>query len=211
MYDSAKRWWHMYVRGRPTGSPPLTWAQFSQLFLEKFIPLTQIKEFCSQFECFQQGSMVVTRYETIFVDLSYHTTIMIPAKRERVQRFIDGLTYGIRLQMARETEDDISFTQVVEIARRIECLMGQARETTSDKRPRYVRGFNGASSRGRGSFGRGYHIRQVQSALQVTHGASGSCGAYESLPEQLAFSTPPALISAPPIQCYHGGYSGCWG
>jgi len=46
--------------------------------------------------------------------------------------------------MARETEDDIFFTRVVEITRRIERIRGQAMETTSDKRPRHFGGYNGA-------------------------------------------------------------------
>ncbi|XP_070052634.1 uncharacterized protein [Nicotiana tomentosiformis] len=121
----------------------------------------------SQFECLQQGSMTVTQYETKFVNLSCYATILIPTKKERVRRFIDGLTYGIRLQMAKETEDDISFTKVAEISRRIENNRGQAREMTSNKRPRYFGGFSGASSGGRGLFGRGHPIRPVQSDLQV--------------------------------------------
>ncbi|XP_070057348.1 uncharacterized protein [Nicotiana tomentosiformis] len=94
MHNSAKRWWQEYVQGRRVGSSLLTWVQFSQLFLEKFIPFTQREDFCSQFEGLQQGSMTVTLYEKRFVDLSCDGDILIPTERERVKRFIDGLTYG---------------------------------------------------------------------------------------------------------------------
>lgn len=63
--------------------------------------------------------------------------------------------------MARETEDDISFTRVMEISRRIEKIRGQSREETSEKRPRHFGGFNGASFGGRGSFGEEYPIGPV--------------------------------------------------
>ncbi|XP_070050459.1 uncharacterized protein [Nicotiana tomentosiformis] len=96
-HDSAKRWWQEYVRGRLIGSPPLTLNHFSQLFLEKFIPFTQREDFHSQFQCLQKGNMTITQYETKFVDLSRHTVILIPTERERVRRFINGLTYGIRI------------------------------------------------------------------------------------------------------------------
>ncbi|XP_070036217.1 uncharacterized protein [Nicotiana tomentosiformis] len=64
--------------------------------------------------------MTVTQYETRFVDLAPHAIILLPTERERVVRFIDGLTFTIRLQMAKETGDDITFQRAVDIARRIE-------------------------------------------------------------------------------------------
>ncbi|XP_070033004.1 uncharacterized protein [Nicotiana tomentosiformis] len=109
MTGSAKRWWRDYVFTRPADSPALTWEQFSQLFLEKFVPITVREEYHRHFECLQQGSMTVSQYETRFVDLTRHSIILLPTKKERVRRFIDGLTYTIRLQMAKETGSDISF------------------------------------------------------------------------------------------------------
>lgn len=53
MQGSAKMWWQTYEMGRPIGSLSLTWAKFSQLFLDKFIPLIQRDELRSQFECLQ--------------------------------------------------------------------------------------------------------------------------------------------------------------
>ncbi|XP_070036244.1 uncharacterized protein [Nicotiana tomentosiformis] len=89
MADSAKRWWRDSMLTRPGGSPTLTWEQFSQLFLGKFLPITF-----------------------------------------------------------------------------------------------------GASSRGRGNFGRGHPPRPFHSAIQAS------------------YSSPPAPISAPSIRGFQGGYSG---
>nr|XP_009787759.1 PREDICTED: uncharacterized protein LOC104235647 [Nicotiana sylvestris] len=83
--------------------------QFSQLFLKKFVPITLREEYRRVFERLQQGSMIVTQYETRFVDLARHAIVLLPTERKRVGKFIDGLTYMIRLQMAMETESDISF------------------------------------------------------------------------------------------------------
>ena len=68
---------------RPAGSPALTWDQFSQLFIEKFLPITLREERRHQFERLQQGSMTVTQYETRFVDLARHAILMLPTERER--------------------------------------------------------------------------------------------------------------------------------
>ena len=36
----AKMWWRSYVECQPPRAPPMTWASFSSLFMEKYIPQT---------------------------------------------------------------------------------------------------------------------------------------------------------------------------
>ncbi|XP_070034758.1 uncharacterized protein [Nicotiana tomentosiformis] len=93
--------------------------------------------------------MTVTQYETRFVDLARHATILLHTEKERVRRFIDGLTYTIRLQIAKETRSDISFQMTIDIARRIELVRAQERGPVSDKIPCHTGGFSNASSGGR--------------------------------------------------------------
>ncbi|XP_070037240.1 uncharacterized protein [Nicotiana tomentosiformis] len=134
--------------------------------------------------------MTVTQYETRFMDLARHALLSLPTEGERVRRFIEGLTHPIRLQMAKETGSEISFQVAAKVARRIEMVLAQERGQGSDKRPWQFSGFSGASSGGRGNFGRGHPPMLFHSALQAS------------------YSAPPALISAPPIQGFQGGYSG---
>ncbi|XP_070041619.1 uncharacterized protein [Nicotiana tomentosiformis] len=149
MTGSAKRWWRDYMLTRPVGSPALTWEQFSQLCMEKFLPITLKEDFRRQFERLQQGIMTVAQYETRFVDLARHAVLLLPIERERVRSFIDGLTYPIRLQMAKETGCEISFQADDNITRRIEMVLEQERGHGSHKRPRQFGGFSVASSGGR--------------------------------------------------------------
>ncbi|XP_070044999.1 uncharacterized protein [Nicotiana tomentosiformis] len=58
MTRSAKRWWNNFVLTRPAGLPAFTWDQFSQIFLEKFLPVTLREYYCKQFERLQQGSTI---------------------------------------------------------------------------------------------------------------------------------------------------------
>ncbi|XP_070055251.1 uncharacterized protein [Nicotiana tomentosiformis] len=104
MQGPAKRWWHVYELGRPVGSPPLTWSQFSTVFLDKFVLCTRRDEPRRQFDHLQQGQMLVTEYEIRIIELSYHATILVPSEEERVMRFIDGLLHCIHLAMAIEAE-----------------------------------------------------------------------------------------------------------
>lgn len=80
------------------------------------------------------------------MDLSFHVAILIPIKMESVRRFIDGLTFGIRLQIAKDTWDDIFFQPVVVIVRRIGRIRGQGREAVYEKRSRHFGNFSSASS-----------------------------------------------------------------
>ncbi|XP_070054506.1 uncharacterized protein [Nicotiana tomentosiformis] len=50
LLGAAFRWWEAYELSRPAGAAPLTWHEFSVLFLEKFIPQTYMEELCRMFE-----------------------------------------------------------------------------------------------------------------------------------------------------------------
>ncbi|XP_070011336.1 uncharacterized protein [Nicotiana sylvestris] len=94
---SAKTWWRDFCLARPAGLPSLTWDQFSELFLGKFLPVTQRDALRRQFERLQQGSMPVTQYKTQFIDLARHAIVILPTERERVRRSVDGLVQPIRV------------------------------------------------------------------------------------------------------------------
>ncbi|XP_070050865.1 uncharacterized protein [Nicotiana tomentosiformis] len=125
MTDSGKRWWRDYTLTRLVGSPAFTLEQVSQLFLEKFLPITLREDFRKQFEHLPQGSMTVTEYESRFMYLACHALLLLHTKGERVRRFIEVLTHPIRLQMAKETRSEISFQVVANVARRIEMVLTQ--------------------------------------------------------------------------------------
>ncbi|XP_070054972.1 uncharacterized protein [Nicotiana tomentosiformis] len=95
--EAGFRWWEAYERHRPFGAVPLTWQEFSILFLEKFMSQSHREELRRQFE--QLG--------------------------ERIRRFIDGLTYQLRLLITRERVSGATFDEVVDIARQIEVVRSQ--------------------------------------------------------------------------------------
>ena len=66
--------------------------------------------------------MSVTRYEMRFFELAHHTVWLLPTDRERIRRFIDVLTYQLRLLMTRERVSGVTFDEVVDIARQIEMV-----------------------------------------------------------------------------------------
>ncbi|XP_070057118.1 uncharacterized protein [Nicotiana tomentosiformis] len=72
------RWWEAYERHRLVGAAPLTWHEFSVLFLEKFVPQTHREELHRQFEQLCQDGMSVTQYEMRFSELAGHAVWLVP-------------------------------------------------------------------------------------------------------------------------------------
>ncbi|XP_070013824.1 uncharacterized protein [Nicotiana sylvestris] len=196
----ARRWWQSYVLGKLAGSSPITWSQFTQLFLDRYIPPSEREELRYQFEQLEQGQMLVTDYEARFSELSRHALMILPTNAERVQRFVAGLHSGIRDNMAREVEMGTPYQLVVEIAWRIEGYRLRGREKMQqDKRDRFSREFRGAPIWGRGQFERGHPGRPPYSAPPPARGA----------PARPYFSAIPESSYRPPaIQGSSGGYLG---
>ncbi|XP_070037128.1 uncharacterized protein [Nicotiana tomentosiformis] len=128
---AAFRWWEAYERSRPVGATPLSWHEFSVIFLEKFVPPARRE-----------------KYEMRFSELARHTIWLVPTERERIRRFIDGLTYHLHFAMTRESVSGVRFDEVVDIARRLEMVHNQECEEREAKRPHGLGGFNSVPSRG---------------------------------------------------------------
>ncbi|XP_070049491.1 uncharacterized protein [Nicotiana tomentosiformis] len=114
---AAFRWWVAYERRRPVSALPLTWQEFSVLFLEKFVPQSRREELHRQFEQLRQDGMSVMQYEMRFSELAHHVAWLVPTNRESIRRFINDLTYQLRLLMTRERVSGATFDEVIDIAR----------------------------------------------------------------------------------------------
>ncbi|XP_070057300.1 uncharacterized protein [Nicotiana tomentosiformis] len=106
-----------------------------------------------------------------FTELSRHAPALVSTVRERVHRFIEGLGYGLSYGMARELGADTPFHQVVNIARRSECIRGLERDDREAKKPRGPGGSTDPYFGGRALHGRDFVGQPVQSALQASCGA----------------------------------------
>ncbi|XP_070005511.1 uncharacterized protein [Nicotiana sylvestris] len=185
---AAFTWWEAYERRRPVGSAPLSWQEFSTLFLEKWVPRSQREERRRQFEYFRQGDMIVSQYEVRFLELARYAPWMVPTDRERIRRFVDWLIYPIRILMARERILSHTFEDAVDIARDIEADRRQEREEREAKRPRGSGSFSGALSRSQFQQSRGRSYRPHQSARSEYRGASSGRGhqGFQQAPTQSA-------------------------
>ncbi|XP_070001947.1 uncharacterized protein [Nicotiana sylvestris] len=199
---AAFTWWEAYERRRPVDVAPLTWQQFSVIFLEKYVPQSRREELHKQFEQFRQGDMTVMLYEMRFSELARHAVWLVSTDRERIRRFIDGLTYQLRIPMTRERVSGATFDEVFDIAHEIESVHFQERDERKSKRPRGSGSFGSAPSRGQFQHGRGRPFRHAQSARPFYRGVSLGYGSHSSYQGHSSLSALPVQSSshAPSVQ-----------
>ncbi|XP_070015361.1 uncharacterized protein [Nicotiana sylvestris] len=167
---AAYEWWRTYELDSPDEATSLTWTQFSYMFLREFVPQRLRDAWCTEFEHLRQGTMTVSEYAVHYTSLARHVPDLVSTIRERVCRFIEGLIPNIRSNMARELEMNISYHQVVRIARRIEGIHAREIEERKAKRSQESGHYSGACAPAAGRHGRGYMSCPVHSALPAASG-----------------------------------------
>ncbi|XP_070045546.1 uncharacterized protein [Nicotiana tomentosiformis] len=155
-----------------------------------------MEELRRQFEQLWHDGLSVTQYEMRFSELARHAVWLVPIDRERIRRFIDGLTYQLWLVMTRERVSGATFDKVVDIARQIEVVHSQERGEREAKRPRGPGDFCGVPSGGQFYRGRGRPYRHAQTGRPVHRGASSSHGSYSSHQGQPFLGSLPAQSSS---------------
>ena len=98
---NAKMWWRSHVECQPAQAPPMTWASFSSLFMEKYIPGTLRDRRRDEFLSLEQGRMTVTTYEARFRALSRYATQLCFSPQEWIRRFVKGLRSELQFQPYR--------------------------------------------------------------------------------------------------------------
>ncbi|XP_070050833.1 uncharacterized protein [Nicotiana tomentosiformis] len=153
-----------------------------------------------------------------FSELSRHAVWLVPTDRERIRRFINGLTYQLWLLMTRERVFGAYFDEIVDIARQIEMVCSQERGERESKRPRGPGDFRSVPSGGQFYCGRGRPYRHAHTGRPVYRVASSSHDSYSYHQGQSSLSALPAQSSshAPSSQGSSASgsssrYPGAWG
>ncbi|XP_075111103.1 uncharacterized protein LOC142181651 [Nicotiana tabacum] len=189
---AAYEWWRTYELDNLDEAASLTRTQFSDLFLREYVPQRLRDAWRAEFEHLRQGAMTVSEYAVRYTSLARHAPALVSTVRERVCRFIEGLIPSIRSSMAREWEMDISYQQVVSIARRIEGMHAREREEREAKRSRESGHYSGARTPAAGRHGRGYMSRPIHSALPAASSAPTPPRPHEPYYAPSVSSAPPA-------------------
>ena len=147
----------------------MTWASFSSLFMEKYIPQTLRDRRRDEFLSLEQGRMSVTTYEAKFRALSRYATQLCFSPQERIHHFVKGLRSRLRISALQVVATAKSFQEVVDFVMEVEGVKpDNFTMASTSKRFRKGGEFNGSYSKGQGSGG--YPVRPIQSSLQAVAG-----------------------------------------
>ena len=113
-------WWRSYVECQPAQAPPMTWASFSSLFTEKYIPRTLRDRRRDEFLSLEHGRMSVTAYEAKFRALSRYATQLCFSPQERIRRFMKGLRSDFQISALQVSTAAKSFQEVVDFVIELE-------------------------------------------------------------------------------------------
>ncbi|XP_038711390.1 uncharacterized protein LOC120005682 [Tripterygium wilfordii] len=92
----------------------MTWAEFEEVFSDKYVPLTFRETMAQEFLELCQGSMTVAEYEAKFEELSRFGRMYIPDDAARAAKFRMGLHPSVSEKFA--TTMTTSYREVVESA-----------------------------------------------------------------------------------------------
>ena len=166
---NAKMWWRSYVECQPAQAPLMTWASFSSLFMEKYIPRTLRDKRRDEFLSLEQGRMSVTAYEAKFRALSRYATQLCFSPQERIHRFVKGLRSDLQIPALQVVAAAKSFQEVVDFVIEVEGVkLDDFTMASTSKKFRKGGEFNGSYSRGKSSGG--YPARPIKSSLQAVVG-----------------------------------------
>ena len=195
-------WWRSNVECKPTQAPPMSWASFSSLFMEKYIPRTLRDRRRDEFLSLEQGRMSVTAYEAKFRALSRYATQLCFSPQELIRRSVKGLRSDLQIPALQVSTTAKSFQEVVDFVIEVDGVKPDD-FTMASTTKKFHRGgvFSGSYSRGHSSGG--YPTRPIQSSLQAVVGGPSQTGQHFSefggYPQTPSFSQRPLLESR---NCY---------
>ena len=172
-------WWRSYVECQPAQAPPMTWASFSSLFMEKYISRTLKDKRRDEFLSLEQDRISLTAYEAEFRALSRYATQLCFSPQEGIRRFAKGLRSDLRISALQVAAAAKSFQEVVDFVIEVEGVKpDNFTMASTSKRFRKGGEFNGSYSRGQSS--RGYPARPIQSSIQTVAGGPPQTGQHFS-------------------------------
>lgn len=118
---NASDWWETWLLGRPMGAPPVTWNNFNEAFLERFVPETIHMAKEQEIEKLQQGpDMSINEYNAKFVCMAHYAPHVVPDERRRIRQFILGLRQPFYDVVSPQVNVYPSYAATIEAVRMVE-------------------------------------------------------------------------------------------
>ncbi|XP_070034795.1 uncharacterized protein [Nicotiana tomentosiformis] len=95
----AYSWFEKWEESREEGNPPTRWSEFTDAFIDYFLPAETKAAHAAEFERLNQGSINVWEYHMEFARLSKYAIHMLPTMEARVRRKEIAMTCGYLVQL----------------------------------------------------------------------------------------------------------------
>ncbi|XP_070050514.1 uncharacterized protein [Nicotiana tomentosiformis] len=150
----AYSWFEMWEEPREKGSPPARWSEFTDAFMDHFLPAEIMAARATEFECLKQGSMNVWEYHMEFARLSKYVIHMFPTMEARVHRFVQVLSPLVINEAAMTIlNSDMNYGKMVAFSQATEDRkLKNRREREGSSKAQTAGNLGGSSGGGRSAF-----------------------------------------------------------
>ncbi|XP_070032290.1 uncharacterized protein [Nicotiana tomentosiformis] len=171
----AYSWFEMWEYSCEEGSSPARWSEFTDAFIDHFLPAETKADRVVEFETLKQGSRNVWEYHMEFVRLSKYAVHMLPTMEARVHRFVHGLSPLVINEAATAgLNSDMNYGRMVAFAQATKAQKLKLRmERESSSRARSAGNLGDSFGGGRSAF-RGGSSGPSQSYAQSSASAPPS-------------------------------------
>ncbi|KAF3645078.1 hypothetical protein FXO37_21138 [Capsicum annuum] len=121
--DAARDWWRSLVNYRPHDSPKITWDQFAEAFLKRFVSFGLRDCMRDEFDHLEKGSMTVVEYEASFYALCRYSYDSISIEFEQIRKFVKGLDISLQLDTSHMVMFGASFQSIMDHAKMTEGIL----------------------------------------------------------------------------------------
>lgn len=118
--DMANTWYNTILLRRHAGVAPLTWDEFTKLFMDHFLPDSMRQKYAREFERLVKTSdMDVSTYNTKFCKMARYAPCLVADEAARVQTFVNGLVGRLHSAVAPQVKT-LTYSDAIDLARKIE-------------------------------------------------------------------------------------------
>ncbi|XP_070046062.1 uncharacterized protein [Nicotiana tomentosiformis] len=148
----AYSWFELWEESCEERSPPARWSEFTNAFMDHFLPAETKAARAVEFKSLKQGSMNMWEYHMEFARLSKYSIHMLPTMEVRVHRFVQGLSpLVINEASIAALNSDMSYGKMVAFAQATETRkLKNKMERKSSSKARSTGNFGGSSCGGGG-------------------------------------------------------------
>lgn len=116
----ANTWYKTILLRRHAGVAPLTWDEFTKLFMDHFLPNSMRQKYAREFKRLVQTSfMDVSTYNTKFCKMARYVPCLVADEATRVQTFVNGLVGHLYSAVAPQVKT-LTYSDAIDLARKIE-------------------------------------------------------------------------------------------